>query len=63
MKSFLSFREQVEQVLAEGKMTKRRARSMSRVIRDRIADCERFYPWPALVESLQRDIERLKVYL
>ena len=31
-----------------------------RALEDRIAECKRYYPWPALIESLTEDIEHLK---
>lgn len=32
-------------------------------IENNIAECERFYPWPALIQSWKADIEQLKAAL
>ncbi len=29
------------------------------ILQNRIDECRRFYPWPALIESLERDKARL----
>lgn len=30
------------------------------ILQNRIAECERFYPWPALVSSLRADVTLLQ---
>lgn len=40
--------------------TRRRPDVAAKILRHMIADCELMYPWPALVESWRRDVEKLE---
>lgn len=51
---------EVDAVIASGKTTRNKIRRMITALTTRRDDCERFYPWPALAQSLQRDIESLQ---
>lgn len=43
-----------------GPRRRRNERDLITLLRHALADCRRFYPWPALEQSILRDIERLK---
>lgn len=47
---------------AEGQ-SKRSIEFRIKDLQHRIAECRRFYPWPALIESFEQDIERLRAML
>jgi hypothetical protein len=53
---------------AERRVIQRTTEAMSirrtiTLLQARIDECERFYPWPALVQSLKADIEMLRARL
>lgn len=51
------------QRLLSGNLTKRQAKDMKKRLEARIDECLRFYPWPALIASLQADLVTLRRYL
>lgn len=53
----------IRERLARGGISKAEARRWTRILEWRIYDCLRFYPWPALIASLQADLVALRRYL
>lgn len=53
----------VRRRLARGNISRAEARRWTTALEAAIDDCLRFYPWPALIASLQADLVALRRYL